>query len=113
MRRINDYTVEIDITDFELSIPEGTVFIGCELKYNQIVIWTDEPVDYERVHTVLISTFAESGTYSDDAVPIGFCGNRLYAEDETFHAVVQCNSMPILTARPPIKVINPSDLIEK
>lgn len=92
MRHVNDYTIEIDITDHEISVPEGTVFLGCELKQNQIILWTDEPVQYNNLHTVLLTSFAESGTYHEDATHVGFCNHPTYADDESFHVVARCES---------------------
>ena len=97
MRRMNSLILQVDDTEKVFELTEGTVFAGCQLRNHEIVVWYIEPspsADAPK-HTVYLSTFAEYGSMAEDSVYIGFCGNPVFAEDETFHVEARSKTMAI------------------
>ena len=103
---INQYTIETTDTDKEYSIKDGAVFLGCELVQHQVIVWVAEPVEAVGVHNVWMTCIPEHGSYGDGWQYVGFCANRVFAEDETFHVVAHCETMEIRTTPPELNIAN-------
>lgn len=99
MRQNKTYIVQID-GETPIEVPEGTVFTGCELRFNEINVNTCEPAEVNEMHEVILTAFGEYNSYDDNAVHIGFCSNIVHGGDETFHVIAQSETMLILTHRP-------------
>ena len=89
MRQLTDLVIQIDELDGAYELRAGSVFVGCEMRQHEIRVWYMEDPDISENKIYLLSCFAELGRVEDDAKYIGFCGNPVFGEDETYHTYVR------------------------
>ena len=107
MRTLNAITLQFTDMEKEVSFREGTIFLGCEVQHHEVIVWVSEPVDAPP-HTVWLSCMPEFGDYDDNWEYVGFCANRVFADDdtETIHVLARCDTMEIRTTPPELNIAN-------
>lgn len=97
MKQVTEIIVQVTDIDKEVHVPDGTIFIGCQLRQHEISVWILEPTQSKKPkHAVFLTAFPELGSVPDDAVYVGFCGNVVFAEDEIFHVFARSETLDIL-----------------